>query len=156
MDFNDINRENIGAFIAQHSIIRPVTLTTHGFWLISALVGILYYISLFLTPVLVAETNYADPIGRVIVIVLLIVGIILRKFLVKLEKTEPGKSMYLTEMFTNMYATIALLLMWFKFTELMYGLRDSLIQLSLLSATTLMSLICTHYIVRDWIKKGNS
>ncbi|MBR2674837.1 MAG: hypothetical protein IKE52_05225 [Mogibacterium sp.] len=151
---NNIEQEKIGAFIAQHSIIRYVTLTTHVFWFFPVVIGVLFYFPLFLTPVIVGETNYADPIGRVVVIALLIAGIILRLLLVKLDEREPGKSMYLTELLTNMYVAFAALLMWFKFTELMYGLRDSLIQISILIVTTLMSLACTHYIVRDWIKKG--
>lgn len=151
---DNAERKNIGAFIAQHSIIRPVALTSHVFWFFPVGLCVFFFSSLFLTPAMVGETNYAEPIGRVIVIVLLVAGIILRRFLVKLDETEPGKSMYLTEMFTNMLVAIAALLMWFNLAELMYGLRDSLIQLSILSASTLMSLICTHYIVRDWIKKG--
>lgn len=50
---NNIEKEKLGAFISYHSIIRPVALTTHGFWFLSVVFCILFYLPLFLTPAMV-------------------------------------------------------------------------------------------------------
>lgn len=151
---NSIEKEKIGAFISYHSIIRPITLTTHIFWVLAVGLCVLFYLPLFLTPAMVAETSYAESIGRILGAALLIVGIIIRPILIKLHTEESGKSLYLTELLKYIYFFIAALIMWFFMAELIYGLHTSLIQLCFLIATTLICLGCTHYIVRDWIKKG--
>ena len=151
---NSIEKEKIGAFISYHSIIRPVTLTTHGLWFLPVGLCILFFLPLFITPAMAGETNYAEPIGRVVAMILLIAGIILRLFLVKLDKTEPGKSLYLTELLKYNWIFVAALVIWFLMAELIYGLRGCLIQLCILIVITLIGLASTHYIVKNWIKKG--
>ena len=86
--------------------------------------------------------------------VLLIVGIIIRPILIKLYVTEPGKSLYMTELLKYVYCFLFILILQFKAIEVMYGLRGNLIQLCIPIAVALVDLGCTHYIVRVWIRKG--
>lgn len=151
---NNTEKEKIGAFISYHSIIRPVSMTTHIFWLFALCLCVLFYLPLFLTPAMKGETNYADPIGRVMGVTLLIVGIIIRPILIKLYAEEPGKSLYLTELLKYTYAFLLMGIMWYKVVEVMYGLRDSLIQLCIPIIVALIGLEFTHYTVKDWIRKG--
>lgn len=146
-------KENLGAFVAYHNIIRPIEYPLFGLIFSSGFMMLYFSLFTLFPPQEVVSSDFCG-VGLGISVSMIIAGIFIRRRLLREHTNNPGKSLYYAQMILYVYCTIMGLLLILSFVNFLYGTNTML--LAFITAVVLIgiTLIASYLFIRKMIIDG--
>ncbi|MBR2674836.1 MAG: hypothetical protein IKE52_05220 [Mogibacterium sp.] len=149
-------RNNIGAFISYHNIIRPVEFTLFGL-VFAPCMMMLFSLLFLISPPKILEaslSHYIGFAGEVLSITMLSVGIFIRKRLLENKDVQQGKTLYLAQIYLYVYCVLCGIMFFFVSMVTFNGMKLLPISIGTVALLTGITIVCTYAFIKKSIRNG--